>query len=118
MPLYSYQCKSCEEVTDEVFPLDAKPQSIICPHCKLEAHSIISFKGGLKIDQGMHYSKALGKIVKNDKELKAEAKARGLIPMENASPESIKKWSNDRKQEAKKKFEKELMGTLADRLTV
>jgi len=70
------------------------PHEIACSNCgttNIKCPRIICYQGGHKIEFGEHFSQALGKIVKNERELLAEAKDLGLEPLENASLESIQR---------------------------
>lgn len=42
MPIYTYECDSCERETDHIYAINDKPEFIQCPLCNGVARSIIS----------------------------------------------------------------------------
>ena len=101
-----------------VCSVNERPHVISCSECPipLKATQIINFQGRHSLDIGRHYSPALGKYVRNERELRAEAKDRGLIPLENNSVESIRKHFHGKKEEEKQKRQKVLVQTLREKL--
>ena len=100
MPIYTYECRVCKIQTDMFYDMNNKALAIECPRCptfQLTMLPVINFKqsGQFLIDRGRHYSTALGKVVKNDRELRAEAKDRGWEPVDNASAKELQKWKKE-----------------------
>jgi len=46
MPTYEFECGACECVTEAVFSMSGKPDSVACEQCGGEAQSIISRSAG------------------------------------------------------------------------
>jgi len=51
MPLYTYECAKCGEVTDMLSPMDSYPKTIRCTSCGARARKVIAVgHGGIQCD--------------------------------------------------------------------
>ena len=108
--IYPYFCRNCEhewEVIKSYRDID-NPES--CPDCgSLESNRTIavsqSFSGESDWDTA-HYSPALGKVVKNYAEERAEAKRLGLTEVGTEPLDKIhKKFDNDRAEKLQSAYD-------------
>lgn len=104
--IYEYQCNICKSKKEWFSSIKEKPEILLCSNCGIHSmYNIINFKGFHRVDEGRHFSIALGKEFKNGREKKAYAKDMGYIHVDNAKPEEMHKWRNQNKKEQIKSSE-------------
>ncbi len=50
MPLYEYGCDHCGAVTEQVFKMASKPDTVSCPECGRDARQRVAI-GGIESDE-------------------------------------------------------------------
>jgi len=93
VPLYEYQCRMCAADFDVACPISAIDDPVVCPACaatngKAQRQLTRTHFYGAKVEDAS-FSPALGKVVKSSKELREEAKRRGMIEVGNEKVETI-----------------------------
>jgi ssDNA-binding Zn-finger/Zn-ribbon topoisomerase 1 len=102
--IYPYKCNSGHtwEVIKSVKQIDNEEK---CPDCGTIGERYISqsqsFSGADDWDTA-HYSHALGKVVRNNKEERRLASAKGLIEVGNEKPEKIHKHFKKQRDDKQK----------------
>ena len=92
MPIYEYRCHN-NHITERLFKMDARPETVACSHCSNVASSIVSLiaftplrygdcTGKYGVD-GFH-DRGLGATYHNSMERDAIMKQKGLISWEEA----------------------------------
>jgi hypothetical protein len=106
MPVYVYRFR--DEIIEEYFPIGEAPAAIRHPLYFNRWYERYYTPLGLKVDKGEFFSPAFGKVFKNEKDQKDYAKHMGLVPLENASVDSVHKWEKQNEIDREKKLDAEL----------
>lgn len=92
MPIYEYACKS-GHITERLFKMDARPETVACSHCSNVASSVISLIAFTPLRYGDctgkygvngFHDRGLGATYHNSMERDALMKKKGLISWEEA----------------------------------
>jgi putative FmdB family regulatory protein len=123
MPIYEYQCDTCEEVTIAIKSMDSRDDTVPCEICGGTTYRIMSMpakptsedyysvKGRVKNSKGEHYHEQAGIWYKNGEDLDRKAAAKGLIPV--GSP--VRRSSPSKKVEEAQKLRQKHMASYLEK---